>query len=87
MGKTRNCIACGMPMTRPEDFPGGDATKDYCVHCARPDGSMQSYGEKLDSMTGFMVKTQGLDPGAARKLAAGMMSRLPAWKDLSRNSP
>ena len=33
------CISCGMPMEKAEDFPFGDTTKDYCVHCARPDGS------------------------------------------------
>lgn len=63
-----------------EDFPLEDEKKDYCVHCARADGTMQSYQEKLESMTGFIVKTQGLDPGAARKAAEGMMARLPAWK-------
>lgn len=76
----KNCIACGMPMTKKEDFAGGDMSKDYCIHCSRPDGSMQSYEEKLDSLTGFIVKTQGFDPAAARKSAKEMMSRLPAWK-------
>lgn len=40
------CIACGMPMAEPSEFACGDTTKDYCVHCARPDGSMQSFEEK-----------------------------------------
>lgn len=75
------CIACGMPMERKEDYPLGDETKGWCVHCARPDGSMQSYAEKAESMTAFIVRTQGLDPGAARKAAVSMMRRLPAWKD------
>ena len=74
------CIACGMPMEKDEDFPLGDRTKDYCVHCARPDGSMQSYEEKAESLSGFIVKTQGLDPAQARKAAEAMMRRLPAWK-------
>ena len=75
------CIACGMPMKAREDFAGGDENKDYCIYCARPDGSMQSYEEKLESMTGFIVKTQGLDANAARNAAKGMLARLPAWKD------
>jgi len=41
---------------------------------------MQSYLEKLDSLTAFIMSTQGLDPGPARKAAAQMMERLPAWK-------
>ena len=74
------CIACGMPMEKDEDFPLGDRTKDYCVHCARPDGSMQSYDERLAGMTSFIVTTQGLDEGAAGRAAKAAMARLPAWK-------
>jgi hypothetical protein len=74
------CIACGMPMENPQDFPLGDEGKDYCIHCAKPDGGMQSYGEKLESMTAFIVRTQGLDSGAARTAAKEMLSKLPAWK-------
>lgn len=74
------CIACGMPMEKPADFAMGDTNKYYCVHCARQDGTMQSYEEKLDSLANFIVKTQGLDKMAARAAARGMMAQLPAWK-------
>jgi hypothetical protein len=74
------CIACGMPMEKTSDFAQGDETKEYCVHCARPDGSMQSYAEKLDSMTAFIVKTQGLDAKVARGAARSSMAKLPAWQ-------
>lgn len=76
----KTCIACGMPMKTKEEFAMGDETKDYCLYCARPDGTMQSYEEKLKSMTGFIVKTQGLDEQAAQKAAEGMLAKLPAWK-------
>lgn len=75
------CIACGMPMEKASDHPGGDESTSYCVHCARPDGSMQSFEEKLESLAGFVVRTQGLDPAAARRHAESMMRRLPAWKE------
>ncbi|HOX33845.1 MAG TPA: zinc ribbon domain-containing protein [Spirochaetales bacterium] len=74
------CVACGMPMEGDGDFPLGDRSKDYCVHCARPDGSMQSYEEKAQSLAAFVARSQGLDPGQARKAAEAMMGRLPAWK-------
>ena len=74
------CIACGMPMKEKEDFAMGDESKDYCRFCTRPDGSMQSYEEKLEGMTDFIIKTQGLDKEAARNAARGMMSKLPAWQ-------
>lgn len=67
-------------MEKDEDFPLGDRTKDYCVHCAAADGSMQGYEERLAGMTSFIVATQGLDERAARRAAATAMARLPAWK-------
>lgn len=75
------CIACGMPMKKQSDFAMGDESKDYCTYCAKPDGSMQTYEEKLDGMTNFIVKTQGLDSEAARSAAKSSMSKLPAWKE------
>jgi hypothetical protein len=74
------CMACGMPMSKPEDFPLRDESKDYCVHCARPDGSMQSYEERAAGMASFIVRTQGLDGGAALAAAKSLMAGLPAWK-------
>lgn len=76
----KQCIACGMPMKNPEDFANGDSEKEYCRYCARPDGTMQSYDEKLNSLTNFIVKTQGLDEKAANNAAKSMMAKLPAWK-------
>lgn len=75
------CIACGMPMEKAEDFAMNDPAKDYCRYCMRPDGSMQDYEEKLDGLTGFLVKTQGLDETAARNAARQMMAKLPAWRE------
>ena len=78
----KTCIACGMPMTRPEDFAMKDETKDYCLYCARPDGSMQSYPEKLEGTTHFLMTTQGLDETAARETAIRLMKKLPAWASI-----
>jgi len=77
----KTCIACGMPMKTKEDFAMGDESKEYCKYCSKPDGTMQNYDEKLKGLTGFIIKTQGLDENAAQKAAIGMMAKLPAWKD------
>lgn len=77
----KTCIACGMPMKEKSDFAMNDPGRDYCVHCAREDGSMHSFEEKLEGMTNFIVKTQGLDKGAAKNAAESMMKKLPAWKE------
>lgn len=76
----KTCIACGMPMNDPADFANGSPDLDYCLHCARPDGSMQSYEEKAESLAAFIVRTQGLDQGVALEAAKGMMAKLPAWQ-------
>lgn len=76
----KQCIACGMPMKAQEDFAMGDQEKEYCIHCCRPDGTMQSYDEKLKSLINFIVKTQGLNTEIANSAAKSMMSKLPAWK-------
>ncbi|WP_444641532.1 zinc ribbon domain-containing protein [Caproiciproducens sp. R1] len=76
----KTCIACGMPMTKPSDYPLQDESKDYCIYCARPDGSMQSYPEKLEGTVRFLIRTQGIDEKAARELAVRTLAKLPAWK-------
>lgn len=73
------CISCGMPMEQKKDFAMADETKDYCVHCARPDGSMRNYEEAVAGMTAFMVQSQGLDESAAKEMVVGLLSKLPAW--------
>jgi hypothetical protein len=42
---------------------------------------MRSYDEALEGMSAFMVKTQGLDPAAARETVRSILAKLPAWRD------
>ncbi len=67
-------------MNTKSDFAMEDENKDYCKYCSRTDGTIQSYNEKLTSLTGFIIKTQGLDKEVAKNAAMGMMAKLPAWK-------
>jgi hypothetical protein len=76
----KTCIACGMPMNEKADFAMEDESKDYCVHCTNADGSMQSFDEKKENLTKFIVRTQGLSREAAENAALVMMKKLPAWK-------
>jgi len=75
------CIACGMPMKKKTDYAIDDESKDYCKFCMRPEGTMQSYEEKLEGMAEFIVRAQKLDREVAKKVAARLMADLPAWKD------
>jgi hypothetical protein len=76
----KKCVSCGMPLRSAEDHALGDTSKSYCLHCARPDGTLKSYDEALAGMSGFLRTTQGLDEGVARKMAAEMMAKMPAWQ-------
>jgi hypothetical protein len=69
-----------MPMKKESDFAMGDTSKEYCVYCAKEDGSMQSFEEKKLSLVNFTIKTQGLDETVAEKAVENMMRQLPAWK-------
>jgi hypothetical protein len=75
------CIACGMPIGS-RDYPLQDESKDYCKYCARPDGTMQSYPEKVEGTTEFLIRTQGLDAQAAREAAIRMLAKLPHGRGL-----
>ena len=76
----KTCIACGMPMREKSEFAMCDESKDYCIHCARPDGTMQSFEEKKENLTMFIIKTQGLSGEVAESAALSMMRKLPAWE-------
>ena len=76
---TSQCIACGMPMSKPEDHALSDLNKAYCVHCAHPDGTMVSRDEALEGLTAFMVTAQGIDEAAAREVVIELVAKLPAW--------
>ncbi|MCL2510116.1 MAG: zinc ribbon domain-containing protein [Methanomassiliicoccaceae archaeon] len=78
--KMKSCIACGMPMKKASEFAMGDESKDYCVYCARPDGTMQSFEEKKENLTMFIIRTQGLSKDVAENAALAMMRKLPAWE-------
>jgi len=75
----KNCMSCGMPMTKPEDFGGGNLANIYCVHCSNPDGNLKSYDEVFEGMVNFMVMSQNMDRETAESAAKEHMSKMPAW--------
>ncbi len=75
----KKCIACGMPMKQPYDHAMGDESKEYCKNCCREDGSMQSYDEKLLSLTA-LIAASGVNEEIARSVAIAALAKLPIWK-------
>jgi uncharacterized glyoxalase superfamily protein PhnB len=75
------CMSCGMPMTKPEDFGGGNPENLYCVYCSNPDGSLKSYKEVFEGMVNFMMMSQKMDRKTAESAAKERMVKMPAWSD------
>ena len=75
----KKCMSCGMPMTKIEDFGGGNPENVSCVHCSNPDGSLKSYDEVLSGMANFMMKSQNLNRETAESRAREHMAKMPAW--------
>jgi uncharacterized glyoxalase superfamily protein PhnB len=73
------CMSCGMPMTKPEDFGGGNPGNPYCVYCSNPDGSLKSYREVFEGMVNFMMMSQKMSRKTAESAVKERMSRMPAW--------
>jgi uncharacterized glyoxalase superfamily protein PhnB len=73
------CMSCGMPMTKLEDFGGGNPENLYCVYCSRPDGSLKSRKEVFEGMVNFMMMSQKMDRETAESAVKEPMSRMPAW--------
>ena len=75
----KNCISCGMPMTKLEDFGRGNPANIYCVHCTNSDGSLKSYEEVFEGIVNFMMTSQKTDRKTAESAAKEYMSKMPAW--------
>ena len=81
--KCMACGSCGMPLERPEDHALGDASIALCRWCTDERGRLLPYEQVLDLNAGHFVKSQGVTPEAAKRMAAAMMSDMPAWKGRS----
>lgn len=47
---------------------------------------MQSYQEKVEGTTDFLIRTQGLDRQAAHDAAIRILAKLPAWQTVPKES-
>ncbi|MBC7990949.1 MAG: AraC family transcriptional regulator [Luteimonas sp.] len=67
-------------MRAPADFAGGRIDAAYCSSCGDEAGQLRPYDEVLQVNADYLVRQQGLDPGAARELAGALLAGMPAWK-------
>lgn len=75
-----SCGSCGFAMRAPADFAGGRVGALYCSTCGDSAGQLKPYADVLQGNADYLVREQGLDPGAARELARALLGSMPAWK-------
>ena len=76
----KQCISCGMPMTKPEEFGGGISDNPSCVYCSNKDGSLKPRNVVREGMIQFWMSRENLDRTAAEKATDERMAKMPAWK-------
>lgn len=74
------CQVCGMPLTKKEDFAGGEENANFCAYCANADGSVKSCEEIFEGGVLFFLNQIGGDRKMAEKITRKNMSRLPYWQ-------
>lgn len=68
-------------MREPSDFAGGKPGAAYCSTCGDETGELKPYDAVLQANADYLVRQQGLDPGAARGMARALLATMPAWRD------
>jgi hypothetical protein len=67
-------------MRAPADFAGGRLDAAYCSTCGDDAGQLRPFDDVLQANADYLVRQQGLDPGAARGMARALLTSMPAWK-------
>lgn len=74
------CQACGMPLTKKEDFAMGDENSNFCAYCVNADGSVKSCEEIFEGGVQFFMSKIGNDRKLAEKVTRKNMSDQPHWQ-------
>jgi hypothetical protein len=75
------CIACGMPLTRPEDCAGGDLNAVSCVYCTDENGEIKSCAEIFEGGVQFFMGTTHSARDLAERLTRRNMKSLEYWQN------
>jgi hypothetical protein len=74
------CQACGMPMTKKEDFAGADENSKFCLYCANADGSVKTCEDIFEGGVQFFMSQIGGDRKMAEKVTRKNMNSLAYWQ-------
>ncbi|MFA4930897.1 MAG: zinc ribbon domain-containing protein [Patescibacteria group bacterium] len=79
------CEACGMPMTKPEDYALGDTASQFCLYCTNADGSVKTATEIFEGGVQFFMKHVGDDRSLAERINRKNMNMQSYWQ--GKNEP
>jgi hypothetical protein len=74
------CEACGMPLTKKEDFAGGDENSNFCLYCVNANGEVKSCAEIFEGGVQYFLGQIGGDRERAEKIVRKNMNQLAHWK-------
>lgn len=74
------CASCGMILYDIADYSRRDKTSKYCRHCTDHQGDLMDFDQVVETMTGFLMRTQVLRRESARKAALSILAKNPAWR-------
>jgi hypothetical protein len=75
------CEACGMPMTKKEDFALEDTNSEFCVYCVNPDGSVKTCEEIFEGGVQFFMSKLNGNREMAEKVTRRNMNMQSYWQD------
>jgi AcrR family transcriptional regulator len=82
------CESCGMILHDVTDFAQQDPKSKYCRHCTSREGDLKDFDQVVETMIGFLKRTQVLSRESARKAALAILAKNPAWRQCkSKESP
>jgi radical SAM protein with 4Fe4S-binding SPASM domain len=76
----KHCEACGMPMSKKEDFAGGDVNSEFCLYCVNADGSVKTCEEIFEGGVQFFMGQIGGDRQMAEKVTRKNMNMQSYWQ-------
>lgn len=68
-----------MPLT--DETRGVDREGPYCKFCTTETGALQPFEERLERMTQWAIRKDGLDREAAEAKTREYMRSMPAWRN------
>ena len=77
----KTCIACSMPLEKPEDFGCQNESSDTCVYCTNEDGTIKSCIEIFDGWVNFFMAATWSSRQLAEKIVRKNMLSLPYWQE------